>query len=131
MEKKRLLVQVRDAIRSRHYSLRTEQSYLQWIRRYIYFHNKRHPADMCKTELTQFLCYLAVEKKVSASTQNQALSALLFLYKHVLEQDLEWLDGVVRAKRPVRLPVILTQHEVRLLLDTMNGVSPPLSGSWH
>ena len=123
MEKKRLLVQVRDAIRSRHYSLRTEQSYLQWIRRYIYFHNKRHPADMGESELSRFLSYLAVERKVSASTQNQALSALLFLYKHVLEQKLEWLDDVVRAKRPVRLPVVLTQQEVRSLLGAMKGLN--------
>lgn len=123
MEKKRLLVRVRDAIRSRHYSLRTEQTYIQWVRRYIYFHNKRHPEDMGEQEISLFLSYLAVERKVSASTQNQALSALLFLYKNVLNLKLDWLDDVVRAKRPKRLPVVLTQHEVHALLDKMEGVN--------
>ena len=123
MEKKRLLVRVRDAIRSRHYSLRTEQTYIQWVRRYIYFHNKRHPEDMGEQEISLFLSYLAVERKVSASTQNQALSALLFLYKNILNLKLDWLDDVVRAKRPKRLPVVLTQHEVHALLDKMEGVN--------
>ena len=113
MGKKRLLDQVRDAIRSRHYSLRTEQSYIQWIRRYIYFHGKRHPEDMGEEEISSFLTHLAVDRKVSASTQNQALSALLFLYKQVLAINLDWLDNVVRAKRPKRLPVVLTQEETR------------------
>ena len=92
MEKKRLLVQVQEAIRSRHYSLRTEQSYIQWIRRFIHFHNKRHPGDMGEKEVSSFLSHLAVERRVSASTQNQALSALLFLYRHVLAIQLDWLD---------------------------------------
>ena len=112
MANKRLLVCMRDEIRSRHYSLRTEQSYIQWVRRFIFFHNKRHPKDMGEEEISLFLTNLAVERKVAASTQNQALSALLFLYKHVLNQKLEWLDGVVRAKRPRRLPVVLTQTEI-------------------
>jgi len=123
MEKKRLLDRVRDSIRSRHYSLRTEQSYIQWIRRFILFHNKRHPGEMGVKEISQFLTDLAVNRKVSASTQNQALSALLFLYKLVLGQKLDWLDDVVRAKRPKRLPVVLTQSEVSSLLDNMTGVN--------
>ncbi len=123
MEKKRLLIQVRDAIRSRHYSLRTEQTYLQWIRRYIYFHNKRHPNDMGKNEITAYLSHLAVERKVAASTQNQALSALLFLYRHVLEVKLDWLEDVVRAKKPEHIPVVLTQKEVRCLIDNIEGVN--------
>lgn len=123
MEKKRLLVQVQEAIRSRHYSLRTEQSYIQWIRRYIHFHEKRHPRDMGEKEVSSFLSHLAVERRVSASTQNQALSALLFLYKHVLAIDLDWLDDVVRAKRPKRLPVVLTRQEAARLLDNIRGVN--------
>ena len=91
MEKKRLLVRIRDAIRSRHYSLRTEQSYTQWVRRFILFHNKRHPENMGEKEISLFLTDLAVNRKVAASTQNQALSALLFLYKHVLDHKLDWL----------------------------------------
>ena len=123
MEKKRLLESVRDAIRSRHYSLRTEQSYIHWIRRFILFHEKRHPENMGEKEISRFLTDLAVTRKVSASTQNQALSALLFLYKHVLNQKLDWLDDVVRAKRPQRLPVVLTQAEVRAILDRISGVN--------
>jgi len=127
MEKKRLLVRVRDAIRIRHYSLRTEQSYIHWVRRFILFHNKRHPEEMGKKEISRFLTHLAVERNVSASTQNQALSALLFLYKQVLEQQLDWLDNVVRSKRPRRLPVVLTQTEVSALLDNMKGVNGLIS----
>lgn len=123
MEKKRLLVRMSDAIRSRHYSLRTEQSYIQWVRRFILFHNKRHPEKMGEKEISSFLTDLAVNRKVAASTQNQALSALLFLYKHVLDQKLDWLEDVVRAKRPRRLPVVLTQAEAGTLLDNMTGVN--------
>lgn len=100
MEKKRLLVSMRDEIRSRHDTLRTEQTYIQWVRSFILFHKKRHPVEMGENEISLFLTHLAVERKVAASTQNQALSALLFLYKHVLKLNLEWLDNVVRAKRP-------------------------------
>jgi integron integrase len=123
MAEKRLLVCMRDEIRSRHYSLRTEQSYIQWVRRFIFFHNKRHPKEMGEQEISLFLTNLAVERKVAASTQNQALSALLFLYKHVLKQKLEWLDDVVRAKRPKRLPVVLTQTEIGNILGHMKGVN--------
>lgn len=120
--KPRLLDQVRQAIRARHYSMRTEEAYVGWIRRYILFHGKRHPTEMGAPEMTQFLTHLAVERGVSASTQNQALAALLFLYQQVLGREPEWLDQVVRAKRPERLPVVLTQVEVRRLLGVMRGV---------
>ena len=120
--KPRLLDRVRAALRIRHYSRRTEKAYVAWIRRYILFHGKRHPAEMGAPELTRFLSSLAVDGKVAASTQNQALSALLFLYRAVLEQDLPWLDDVVRAKRPQRLPVVLTREEVRAVLQPLEGV---------
>ena len=117
----RLLDRVRNALRARHGSRRTEKAYVAWIRRYILFHDKRHPAEMGAAEVTQFLSWLAVEKSVAASTQNQALSALLFLYRHVLELDLPWLDGVVRAKRAERLPVVLTRDEVRAVIHQLAG----------
>jgi integron integrase len=117
----RLLEQVRNAIRLRHYSLRTEQSYLDWIKRFILFHHKKHPKDMGAAEVEQFLSHLAVEDKVAASTQNQALSALLFLYKQVLEIDLPWMSDITRAKKPQRLPVVLTVEEVRRVLARMDG----------
>jgi integron integrase len=113
---------VRTAARVRHYSRRTEKAYLAWIRRFIFFHGKCHPAEMGAPEITKFLSSLAVEGNVAASTQNQALSALLFLYREVLEQDLPWLDEVVRAKRPARLPVALTRDEVRILLSQIRAV---------
>jgi integron integrase len=117
----RLLDRVRAALRARHYSRRTEEAYVAWIRRYIVFHGKRHPVDMGAVEVTGFLTSLAVEGRVAASTQNQALSALLFLYRDILEVDLPWLDDIVRAKRPVRLPVVLTREEVRALLGRLEG----------
>lgn len=122
LQKPKLLDRVRQQIRARHYSRRTEKSYVGWIRRYILFHNKRHPAEMGEAEISQFLTHLAVERKVSASTQNQALSALLFLYQHVLCRNLEWLDGIVRAKRPIHLPVVLTPEEVLALLRQLSGI---------
>lgn len=117
----RLLEMVRDEIRFRHYSRRTEQSYIQWIKRYIYFHNKKHPRDMGADEVTAFLTHLAVNRNVSPSTQNQALSALLFLYKSVLNIDLPWLNNVQRAKRPKRLPVVFTRDEIRSILCQFEG----------
>ena len=114
--KPRLLDRVRAAVRARHFSYRTEEAYVAWIRRYILFHGKRHPAEMGAPEITRFLTALAVEGRVAASTQTQALSALLFLYRHVLELDLPWLEGVVRAKRPQRLPIVLTREEIRAVL---------------
>src|SRR2546426_4513071 len=119
--KPRLLDRVREAVRARHYSRRTEEAYVAWIRRYILFHGKRHPAEMGALEVTSFLTSLAVDGHVAASTQNQALSALLFLYRDVLEVDLPWLDGVVRAKRSARLPVVLTRDEVRAVLQRLEG----------
>ncbi len=120
--KRRLLDRVREAIRTRHYSYRTEEAYVGWIRRFILFHGKRHPADMGKAEIEQFLTALAVKRGVAASTQNQALAAILFLYKHVLERDPGWLDDIVRAKRPRRLPVVLSRQEVEVLLAAVHGV---------
>jgi integron integrase len=121
MDKPRLLDQVRDALRVRHYSLRTEESYLQWIKRFILFHGKRHPTEMGEQEITAFLTFLAVDKHVSPSTQNQALSALLFLYKQVLEQELEWMDDIVRAKRSERIPEVLSPDQVRQLINHLAG----------
>lgn len=120
--KPRLLDRVREAVRTRHYSRRTEKAYVAWVRRYILFHAKRHPAEMGGDEVTRFLTSLAVQGRVAASTQNQALSALLFLYREVLGQDLPWLDDVVRAKRPQRLPVVLTRDEVCAVIERIEGV---------
>jgi integron integrase len=117
----KLLDRVREAIRTRHYSPRTEQAYVHWIRRYIFFHNLRHPTDMGQPELNAFLSHLAVKERVSASTQTQALSALVFLYRHVLDRDVGLLEGVVRARRPGRVPVVLTRAEVRRLLAHLDG----------
>ena len=117
----RLLDQVRDAIRRRHYSYRTEQTYVHWIKRFIYFSGKRHPREMGAAEVTAFLSHLASERDVAASTQNQALSALLFLYGPVLGIDLPWMKGIVRAKRPLRVPVVLTREELRALLAQLEG----------
>ncbi len=125
--KPRLLDRVRAAMRARHRSGRTEDAYVAWIKRFIFFHDKRHPADMGAAEVTAFLSSLAVDGGVAASTQNQALSALLFLYRDVLAVDLPWLDGVVCAKRPERLPVVLTREEVRAVLQGLTGV-PRLMG---
>jgi integron integrase len=120
--KPKLLDQVREAIRMRHYSVRTEEAYIGWIKRFIVFHGKRHPLGMGEEEITRFLSALAVEGQVSASTQNQALCALVFLYRHVLDQNLGWLDDIVRAKRPQRLPVVLTRPEGKALLGALEGV---------
>jgi integron integrase len=119
--KPKLLDEVRQAIRARHYSKRTEKTYVDWIKRFIFFHGKRHPMEMGEPEINQFLTDLAVNKKVSASTQNQALSALLFLYQQVLDKPLEWINAAVRAKKSKRLPVVLTRDEVREILDLMGG----------
>ena len=121
MKQPRLLDRVRNALRVRHYSLRTEEAYINWIKRYIYFHNKKHPESLGEKEIAGFLSYLATEKHVSASTQNQALSALLFLYKQVLEVELDWLTDVVRAKRPKRLPVVLSRPQLEQLFSLMDG----------
>jgi integron integrase len=121
-EHRRLIDRVREAIRSRHYSRRTEKTYWYWTRFFIHYHGKRHPAEMGGAEVQAFLSWLATERDVAAATQNQALSALLFLYQKVLGQELPWLDELVRAKRPVRLPVVLTEAEVGRLLGELRGV---------
>ncbi len=118
----KLLDRVRAAIRARHYSIRTEEAYVGWITRFILFHNKRHPSEMGEPEINQFLTHLAVQGNVAASTQNQALCALLFLYRAVLDRKLDRIEDVIRAKKPERLPVVLTREEVRAVLDRMSGV---------
>ncbi len=119
----KLLERMRIHLRTRHYSIRTEEAYIDWARRFILFHGKCHPRDMGVAEVEAFLSHLAVERHVSASTQNQAKAALLYLYKQVLEIDLPWLNEVVQAKRPKRLPVVLTPTEVRELLLHMDGTT--------
>ena len=109
----KLLDQIRRACRTKHLSIRTEQAYVRWARRFVIHHGRRHPRDLCETDVQAFLAYLAVERQVAASTQNQALSALLFLYTHVLVRPLGDLGEIVRAKRPKRLPVVLTRAEVK------------------
>jgi integron integrase len=117
----KLIDQVRDRLRVKHYSIRTEQVYVDWIRRYIFFHDKRHPKDMEAADVEAFLTHLAVAGKVSASTQNQAKSALLFLYREVLDIQLAWLENITQAKTPKRLPVVLTVSEVQALLAHLKG----------
>ena len=117
----KLLDQVRGKIRLKHYSIRTEQAYVDWIRRFILFFGKRHPRDLGAAEVEQFLTHLAVEGNVAASTQSQAKSALLFLYREVLDNELPWLDNVERAKVPKRLPVVLTREEVMAVLTRLEG----------
>ena len=118
----KLLDRVRQVLRRKHYSYRTEQSYIQWIKRYILFHNKRHPKEMGAPEIEAFLTHLAVEENVAASTQNQALSALLFLYRDVLGQDLDLSINAVRAKKPKRLPTVLTRQEVQHVFAHLTGL---------
>jgi integron integrase len=120
--KPKLLDQVRHAIRARHYSDKTEKAYVHWIKRYIFFYDKRHPMEMAESEIGRFLSSLATDGRVSASTQNQAFNALLFLYDGVLNKKIGLIDGVVRAKRPQRLPVVLTKDEVKKVIDQINGV---------
>lgn len=118
---KKLLEQLREALRLKHYSYRTEEAYVEWVRRFILFHNKRHPAEMGAQEIQAFLSYLATQRNVSPSTQNQALSALLFLYREVLHKELEPVS-LPMARRPRRLPTVLTREEVLRVLDNMKGV---------
>ncbi len=116
-----LIAVCREKMQTRHFSLRTEQAYLQWLRRFILFHGRKHPRDVGAAGVEQFLTHLAVERNVSAATQNQALQALLFVYRHVLELNLPWLDNITRATRPKRLPVVLTRDEVRSVLAQLQG----------
>ena len=119
--KPRLLDRVRQAMRTRHLSPKTEEAYVGWIKRFIFFHGKRHPIEMGEAEIGRFLSSLASDSHVAASTQNQALNALLFLYHQVLEKEIGLIQGVVRAKRPRRLPVILTKEEIKRLLGCLQG----------
>jgi integron integrase len=119
----KLLDRMRTLMRTMHYSIRTEDAYVQWARRFILFHGKRHPSTMSAAEINEFLSHLAVDRNVSASTQNQALSALLFLYRELLGDDVPWLENLVRARKPERLPVVLTRDEVRMILGHMHGTT--------
>ena len=117
----KLLDQLRDKLRVKHYSIRTETQYLQWVKRFILYHGKRHPREMGAEEVEAFLTHLATVGQVSASTQNQAVSALLFLYREILGIQLPWLDNVIRAKKPQRLPTVLSKNEVSRVLERMDG----------
>lgn len=117
----KLLDEVRDRIRARHYSIRTEESYLRWMKDFILFHGKRHPREMGAHEVSDYLSHLAVRRNVAASTQNQALSAILFLYREVLGIRLDWIGGVERAKKAPRLPVVFTKEETRAVLSRLDG----------
>ena len=119
--KPKLLDRVCAKIRAKHYSLRTERAYLAWIRRFILFNDKRHPSEMSAPDVERFLTHLAVQGRVAAATQNQALAALLFLYRDVLEIDLPWIENVVRARMPVRVPVVLPRQDVQRLLEELGG----------
>jgi site-specific recombinase XerD len=119
---RKLIDQVGDAIRIKHYSYRTEQTYKDWIKRYILFHDKRHPKDMGAEEIQAFITYLAVEKKVAASTQNQALSAVLFLYRHVLHVETDLPSDLIRAEKSKTLPVVLTHQEALAVINHMSGL---------
>jgi len=111
MAEKKLFNQVADALRVKHYSYRTEQTYVDWIRRYILFHNKRHPSEMGETEVQAFIIYLATERNLSASSQNQALSAILFLYRHILQRELAFPPEIIRAKKAGHLPTVLSNRK--------------------
>ena len=117
----RLLDQLREAIRRRYYSRRTEEAYVHWVRRFVYFSGRRHPRELGESEVTAFLTHLAVERNVATATQNQALSALLFLYRHVLQLDLGWLKGIERASRLPRMPTVLSRAEVERVLAQLQG----------
>jgi integron integrase len=126
--KPKLLDQVRDVIRRKHYSIRTEQAYVDWIKRFIIYHKKRHPAGMAEEDVAQFLTHLARDLNVAASTQNQALSALLFLYKDVLKQEIGWLEKVERARKPAKLPVVLSRSEVKQIFAHLHGTPKLMAG---
>ena len=125
---KRLIERFREVMRALHYSRRTEKTYWYWIRWFVFFHGKRHPRELGAAEVTAFLSWLATERNVAAATQNQALSALLFLYQRVLGVELPWLAELVRAQRPVRLPTVLSEAEVRRLLMNVEGVGALMVG---
>ena len=126
--KPKLLDQVRDVIRRKHYSIRTEQAYVDWIRRFILYHRKRHPSEMAEEEVAKFLTHLARDLDVAPSTQNQALSALLFLYKEVLKHEIGWLEKVDRAKRPPKVPVVLSRAEMKRVFAHLHGMPKLMAG---
>jgi len=121
MSQPKLLDQVREVIRTKHYSIRTEETYVSWIKRFILFHEKRHPKDMGPPEISAFLIHLAVVRKVAASTQNQAFNALLFLYRNALQMEFGEIKDVERAKKPQRLPVVFTKEEIKTIIDQLDG----------
>jgi integron integrase len=124
----KLLDQVRQTLRTKHYSYRTEQSYVDWIKRFIYFHDKRHPREMGAEEIQAYITYLANERQVAASTQNQALSAIIFLYKYVLQKEIDLLADLIRPGRPKRLPTVLSHQEALSIIGRMNGVTRLVAG---
>lgn len=119
---KKLIVAIRERFRTEHYAYRTEETYIKWIKRFISFYNNKHPRDLGPEEVQEFLNHLAIVGRVSASSQNQALSAILFLYKKVLRIELPWMNEIVRARRPIRVPVVMTREEVGRVLECLNGV---------
>ena len=126
-QKPKILDQLRAVIRLRHYSIRTEEAYTQWVKRFIFFHGKRHPEEMGRAEVEAFLTHLAVERKVAAATQNQALNALVFFYREIIKREIGTLEDVVRAKRPEKVPLVFSQEEARAVLGHLTGV-PGLMG---
>jgi len=120
---KKLLDQVREALRTKHYSYRTEQTYIDWIKRYILFHKKQHPKELGVDEIREFIAHLATDRKVAASTQNQALSAILFLYRTVLQQEINLSPDLIKPSRPKRLPTVLTHEEAMSVIDAMRGTT--------
>ena len=121
-KKPRLLDQVRDILHAKHYSIRTEESYIKWIKQFILFHGKKHPRDMGEKEINEFVTYLAVKRNVAASTQNQALCAIMFLYKEVLNREIDKLGEIIWAKRPEKLPVVFTVEEVKAVMKHLSGL---------
>ena len=121
MSQPKLLDQVREVIRTKHYSIRTEETYVSWIKRFILFHGKRHPKELGPKEISAFLTHLAVDRKVAASTQNQAFNALLFLYRNVLKMEFGEIKDVERAKKPQRMPVVFTKEEIKVIIDQLDG----------
>jgi len=117
----KLLDRLHENLRSRHYSRKTEQTYCMWVKPFCHFHNLRHPAEMAEPEINEFLTHLAVKERVSASTQNQALCALLFLYRHVLKQEIGNLGDIIRARKPKRLPIVMTREEIKSVLGQLKG----------
>jgi integron integrase len=128
MTEKKLLVQLRELIRTKHLSIRTEKTYVQWAKRYILYHNKTHPAKMGALQINQYLTYLAVKKNVAAATQNQALNAIVFMYKHLLFKEVNQIGDYVRAKRSQKIPVVLSKDEANLLFNNLSGVYKLIAG---